>query len=291
MQVATCLHGTDKIALCCVLDACTCIIAGTIRTGSAPPQLGMGRIARISGNGLKPRAGPLMNCITTSYALLMCANRISYAIADAITYSDTSNPRPAVVSTARIDRYCYTRHIDDLVPRYTMNPLLQKNKIDVKSLSPDEQRLFRLYGKLPSRSDHFAKHLKDRKYFDSGDYAMSKAGKGDSVDAGSVGSEHPVPENIPHLSSPVNAGGSNGGSGPGSAIPKHLGIGGASAPHGTAAAAGLNTAIPQGFHAGSPVKESSFLHRETSANESDDDKTTAPAESVAAGGAGIPIRR
>lgn len=172
-----------------------------------------------------------------------------------------------------------------------MNPLLQKNKIDVKSLSPDEQRLFRLYGKLPSRSDHFAKHLKDRKYFDSGDYAMSKAGKGDSVDAGSVGSEHPVPENIPHLSSPVNAGGSNGGSGPGSAIPKHLGIGGASAPHGTAAAAGLNTAIPQGFHAGSPVKESSFLHRETSANESDDDKTTAPAESVAAGGAGIPIRR
>ncbi|KAI0164484.1 camp-regulated phosphoprotein/endosulfine conserved region-domain-containing protein [Hypoxylon sp. FL1284] len=61
-----------------------------------------------------------------------------------------------------------------------MNPH-QKNKVDVKSLSPEEQRLFRLYGKLPSRSDHFAKHLKERKYFDSGDYAMSKAGKGDAA--------------------------------------------------------------------------------------------------------------
>ncbi|RYC54218.1 hypothetical protein CHU98_g11985, partial [Xylaria longipes] len=86
-----------------------------------------------------------------------------------------------------------------------MNPH-QKNKIDVSSLTPDEQRLFRLYGKLPSKSDHFAKHLKERKYFDSGDYAMSKAGKGDKLDTGSVGSQHPVPENIPHLSSPSQTG-------------------------------------------------------------------------------------
>lgn len=153
-----------------------------------------------------------------------------------------------------------------------MNPH-QKNKIDVKSLSPEEQRLFRLYGKLPSRSDHFAKHLKDRKYFDSGDYAMSKAGKGDGVDAGAVGSQHPVPENIPHLSSPVNGTGN---------VPKH-------AHHGS---------IP-GIQAGSPIKESSFLKSETSAEESqtdaaDADKTedeSAAPEPVAAGGEGIPIRR
>jgi len=111
-----------------------------------------------------------------------------------------------------------------------------------QSLSPEEQRLFRLYGKLPSKSDHFAKHLKERKYFDSGDYAMSKAGKGDSVDTGSVGSQHPVPENIPHLSSPVS--GTNGFS---------------------------NLLHPQQHHsnlqAGSPVKESSFLNRETSAED------------------------
>ncbi|KAL6810861.1 Endosulfine domain-containing protein [Trichoderma sp. SZMC 28013] len=119
-----------------------------------------------------------------------------------------------------------------------MNPH-QKNKVDINSLSPDEQRLFRLYGKLPSRSDHFAKHLKDRKYFDSGDYAMSKAGKGDGVDAGAVGSQHPVPENIPHLTSPTN-GGPN--------APGHTHRG----------------SIP-GIQAGSPVKEGSFLNRETSA--------------------------
>lgn len=115
---------------------------------------------------------------------------------------------------------------------------------------------------------------------------MSKAGKGDSVDAGAVGSEHPVPENIPHLSSPVNTG-SNGSGGGGSAIPKHLGGG---APTGTP------NAVPQGFQAGSPVKESSFLNRETSASEADetpveDSKASAPTEPVAAGGAGIPIRR
>ncbi|KAK4191153.1 camp-regulated phosphoprotein/endosulfine conserved region-domain-containing protein [Podospora australis] len=124
-----------------------------------------------------------------------------------------------------------------------MNPL--QAKIDIKSLSPEEQRLFRLYGKLPSKSDHFAKHLKERKYFDSGDYAMSKAGKGDSVDTGSVGSQHPVPENIPHLSSPV--GGPNG-------------IGSSLHPH-------HHHQHHSNLQAGSPVKESSFLNRGTSAEE------------------------
>ncbi|KAK0702616.1 camp-regulated phosphoprotein/endosulfine conserved region-domain-containing protein [Apiosordaria backusii] len=126
-----------------------------------------------------------------------------------------------------------------------MNPH-QAKKIDVKSLSPEEQRLFRLYGKLPSKSDHFAKHLKERKYFDSGDYAMSKAGKGDSVDTGAVGSQHPVPENIPHLSSPV--------SGPN-------GIGSILHPH------HHHQHHNNSLQAGSPVKESSFLNRETSAEE------------------------
>jgi hypothetical protein len=154
----------------------------------------------------------------------------------------------------------------------------QKNKVDVKSLSPEEQRLFRLYGKLPSRSDHFAKHLKDRKYFDSGDYAMSKAGKGDGVDAGSVGSQHPVPENIPHLTSPVN-GGSAG------SVPKHT----------------HHASIPGVQAAGSPIKESSFLNRETSADEEQQPQAgpaavaapvsdaAKPDEAKAAGG-GIPIR-
>lgn len=50
--------------------------------------------------------------------------------------------------------------------------------------------------------------LGERKYFDSGDYAMNKAGKGDGMETGHVGSEHPDPESIRHGSvvSPVAAG-------------------------------------------------------------------------------------
>ncbi|ROV93955.1 hypothetical protein VSDG_06210 [Cytospora chrysosperma] len=152
-----------------------------------------------------------------------------------------------------------------------MNPH-QKNKIDVSSLSPEEQRLFRLYGKLPSRSDHFAKHLKDRKYFDSGDYAMSKAGKGDGVDTGSVGSQHPVPENIPHNSS------SNVGT------------------PGLNKSGSMSSASGVGMMPGSPAKESSSgLQRETSAEEAVEDQegpavAAAKGEGSAAGQQGIPIR-
>lgn len=97
---------------------------------------------------------------------------------------------------------------------------------------------------------------------------MSKAGKGDSVDTASVGSQHPVPENIPHLSSP------------------------------TSSNTGLNTALHHpsvsGQQSGSPVKESSFLHCETNADEAEkkDGKENVPVEEPAGGEAqAIPIRR
>lgn len=160
--------------------------------------------------------------------------------------------------------------------------------VATQSLSPEEQRLFRLYGKLPSRSDHFAKHLKERKYFDSGDYAMSKAGKGDSVDTGTVGSQHPVPEKIPHLSSPPSAGSANGHN-------NHAVLGG----NGNGGVGAINLGIPGATHAfpqaGSPVKESSFLHRETSASDLEDSTaaaSTAPKPPVGQGQTeAIPIRR
>lgn len=112
-------------------------------------------------------------------------------------------------------------------------------------MSPDEQRLFRLYGKLPSKSDHLAKHIKERKYFDSGDYALSKAGKASFVDTACVGSEHPVPENIPHLSSPT--------------IGNAQGVLPLNSNHFTTASNGTQNR--------SPIKESSFLNRETSLDE------------------------
>jgi len=43
-------------------------------------------------------------------------------------------------------------------------------------MSAEEQKVFRLYGKLPTKKDLLQNKLKERKYFDSGDYALSKAG-------------------------------------------------------------------------------------------------------------------
>ncbi|KAF2150533.1 Endosulfine-domain-containing protein [Myriangium duriaei CBS 260.36] len=125
-----------------------------------------------------------------------------------------------------------------------MNPH-QKNKVDISNLSPEEQRLFRMYGKLPNKQDLLKNKLKgqERKYFDSGDYALSKAGKADDGGVTAIGREHPSPDSIPHLSS--------------------------SNPHnGTTPI--LQPSQSQG-HAGSPVKESSILQRGVSVDEQDGD--------------------
>jgi len=116
-----------------------------------------------------------------------------------------------------------------------MNPH-QQNKVDISTLSPDEQRLFRLYGKLPNKKDLLQNKLKERKYFDSGDYALSKAGKASDIGVTAIGREHPVPEKIPHIAPPASAlNNSQNGS-------------------------------EKGQSGGSPIKEHSFLHRETSLN-------------------------
>lgn len=101
---------------------------------------------------------------------------------------------------------------------------------------------------------------KERKYFDSGDYALSKAGKASDVGVTNVGSRHPVPENIPHLTtaSPgANNAATNGNGGSvnaqGHSIPGSI--------------SGHPGSI--GFQNRSPVKEASFLHHGTSANDSD----------------------
>jgi len=123
-----------------------------------------------------------------------------------------------------------------------MNPH-QKNKVDVSKLSPDEQRLFRLYGKLPNRKDLIQNKLKERKYFDSGDYALSKAGKASDVGVTVIGREHPVPENIPHSTQQHNP--------------------------------NLRPSMQGHAVHGSPVKESSILQRETSINDVDKEEKEA----------------
>lgn len=67
-------------------------------------------------------------------------------------------------------------------------------------MTEGEQKVFRLYGKLPTRKDLLANKLKERKYFDSGDYALSKAGRAPKQ---SVGTTIPNPETVPHAAHPV----------------------------------------------------------------------------------------
>ncbi|KAJ5494750.1 Endosulphine [Penicillium fimorum] len=137
-----------------------------------------------------------------------------------------------------------------------MNPH-QQNKVDINSLSPEEQRLLRLYGKMPTKKDVLQNKLKERKYFDSGDYALSKAGKASDVGVTNIGSRHPVPENIPHLTS--TSPGANNSTNNGSVSSQ----GGQQIP---GSISGHPGSI--GFQSRSPIKDGgSFLHRGTSVSE------------------------
>ncbi|WVN85738.1 uncharacterized protein L203_100889 [Cryptococcus depauperatus CBS 7841] len=77
-----------------------------------------------------------------------------------------------------------------------MNPH-QKNKVDLSQMSEQDQKAFKLYGKVPGKN-LLTKMQKDRKYFDSGDYMMSKAG----ITTAPPGTKHPTPEAVPHASPP-----------------------------------------------------------------------------------------
>lgn len=48
--------------------------------------------------------------------------------------------------------------------------------IDVSKLTPQELKLYKMYGRFPSKKDLFKHNMAERKYFDSGDYALKKAG-------------------------------------------------------------------------------------------------------------------
>ena len=76
-------------------------------------------------------------------------------------------------------------------------------KENAEKLSPEDQAFLAKYGRLPPTKQILSSRLKvfkffkfqdgDRKYFDSGDYALAKVGKSNEV-----GSAHPSPERIPH---------------------------------------------------------------------------------------------
>jgi len=71
-----------------------------------------------------------------------------------------------------------------------------------QKLSPEDRAFVNKYGRLPPKKPTGAAWLSkthkattERKYFDSGDYALSKVGR---VAGSEVGQQHPSPEKIPH---------------------------------------------------------------------------------------------
>ncbi|KAJ5691505.1 Endosulfine-domain-containing protein [Penicillium malachiteum] len=168
-----------------------------------------------------------------------------------------------------------------------MNPH-QQNKVDISSLSPDEQRLFRMYGKMPNKKDVLQNKLKERKYFDSGDYALSKAGKASDVGVTNIGSRHPVPENIPHLTA----------TSPGANNPAAAGNGGSISAQGGQQIPGSISGHPGsiGFQSRSPIKEG-YLHRNSSLSEGStgpdlqDKEPKEPSVSPPPAREGVPIHR
>ncbi len=132
--------------------------------------------------------------------------------------------------------------------------------------------------------------MQERKYFDSGDYALSKAGKASDVGVTNVGSQHPVPENIPHLTA----------TSPGANNPMATGNnGGSISAQGGQHIPGSISSHPGsvGFQSRSPVKEGSFLQRGRSVDESEnapeatENKGQDEAVSPPPATEGVPIRR
>ncbi|RMY80207.1 hypothetical protein D0864_08770 [Hortaea werneckii] len=153
----------------------------------------------------------------------------------------------------------------------------QKNKVDVSQLSEEEQKLFRLYGKLPNKKDLLQNKLKERKYFDSGDYAMSKAGKSDAGLVGGLGREHPSYDGpTPTSCSRSFKGEQSQGSG---APPA-----GGAANNGPA----LHPTPSQGGQSASPVKEPSILQRGMSVDEQESEAVAKQVEN-ATEEKGVPI--
>lgn len=83
------------------------------------------------------------------------------------------------------------RPINQGQPASPEDPLYDTPGPDLSKLSPQELRLYKLYGKLPKTSQVLQERLKDRKFFDSGDYMMSKA-SGKPNQGNQVGSINPL---------------------------------------------------------------------------------------------------
>lgn len=87
--------------------------------------------------------------------------------------------------------------------------------LDLSKLSPQELRIYKMYGKLPTTQQILSSKFNDKKYFDSGDYAMQKQ-LGDAAArktgiTGGVSMKHPNAEKVKEMATRNSISASNAG--------------------------------------------------------------------------------
>lgn len=78
-------------------------------------------------------------------------------------------------------------------------PPPNEQNVDLSKLLPQEMRIYRLYGKLPTTQQILSSKFQDKKYFDSGDYAMQKQLGGPKTGFGRLPDRHPNAEKVKEM--------------------------------------------------------------------------------------------
>lgn len=80
-----------------------------------------------------------------------------------------------------------------------LGPPTNEQGLDLSKLSPQELRVFKMYGKLPTTHQVLASRFQDKKYFDSGDYAMQKQLGGPKSGIAGVSMRRPNAEKVKEM--------------------------------------------------------------------------------------------
>lgn len=80
-----------------------------------------------------------------------------------------------------------------------LGPPKNEQGLDLSKLSPQELRIYRMYGKLPTTQQILSSKFQDKKYFDSGDYAMQKQLGGPKSGVSGVPMRHPNAEKVKEM--------------------------------------------------------------------------------------------
>ncbi|CUM67927.1 uncharacterized protein PRCAT00005639001 [Priceomyces carsonii] len=95
-----------------------------------------------------------------------------------------------------------------------LGPPTNTQNLDLSKLSPQELRIYKMYGKLPTTQQILSSKFQDKKYFDSGDYAMQKQLGKDAQKTNvpsSIPLRHPNAERVKEMYNRNSISGSNAG--------------------------------------------------------------------------------